>query len=146
MKIPFLLLTLVSSTFADTTAPSKPIALGIAKVEPKPTTARKSVVLHDGIHWTIVPTKAVLFLPEAMLEKVDAKPVGKLLPWSEFLAKNASWITTDEVTFDQAAGNQVVPSSQTAAWRSQEKLVIAVHHNGPVPVSIGKDLQAITQR
>lgn len=148
MKTPFLLLALVSSTFAGTTAPSKPTGLRVAKVQQAPVTnpARKSIVLHDGTHWTIVPTAAVLFLPQSVQDKVDAKPVGKLLPWTEFLAKNASWIATNEVTFDQAAGTETLPSSKVAAWETQQKLVVAVHHNGPVPVTIANDLQAVTQR
>lgn len=146
MKIPLLLLALASSTFAA--APSKPTGLGIATVRPAPsaTAVRKSIVLHDGADWTIVPTDALLFVPVSASERVDAKPVGKLLPWPEFFAKNVSWIATAEVTFDQAAGNEILPAAVVAAWTAQEKLVVAVHHDGPVPVKIGPDLQAVTQR
>ena len=148
MKPSFLLLALVASTLAGNATPAKPAGLGVAKVQTAPASnpARKSVILHDGTNWTIVPTAALVFLPASVRDKVDAKPVGQLLPWADFLAENASWITTTEVSFDQAAGNQVLPAGRINVWKAQDKLVVAVHHDAPVPVTVGHDLRATTRR
>lgn len=107
---------------------------------------KQSVILHDGRNWTLVPKGAVLFLPEALKSRVDVKPVGTLLPWTAFLAKNISWITTNETTFDQAAGNEALPAERAAFWARQDKIVIAVHQNGPISVKVAKESQTITQR
>jgi hypothetical protein len=107
---------------------------------------KQSTILHDGKNWTIVPNGAVVFLPEAMKPRVNSKPVGTLLPWSEFLTKNLSWITTNEVSFDQAAGNEELPAERTAFWAKQDKIVIAVHQRGPISVRIANSSTNLTQR
>jgi hypothetical protein len=107
---------------------------------------KQSMILHDGKNWTLVPKGAVVFLPEAMKSRVDAKPVGRLLPFAEFLTNNRSWITTNEVSFDQAAGTEPLPAERAAFWSKQDKVVIAVHQSGPISVTVGKADPTITQR
>jgi hypothetical protein len=106
----------------------------------------QSTVLHDGRHWTLIPNGAVLFLPDAMKARVNAKPVGTLLPWSDFLAINRSWITTNEVTFDQAAENEPLPAERKEFWANQDKIVVAVHQQGPISVRVAKTPDNLTQR
>lgn len=94
------------------------------------------MILHDGKNWTIVPTAAVLFLPPSMTDRVNAKPLGRLLLWPEFLEINASWIATEQVTLDQASRITPLPASQASAWPTKENLVVAVRHNKPVSVTV----------
>ncbi len=105
-----------------------------------------SIILHDGKNWTLVPKGAVLFMPDALKSRVDAKPVGTLLPWAGFLTKNISWLTTNETTFDQAAGNEALPAERAEFWAKQDKIVVAVHQNGPISVNVAKQSPTITQR
>jgi hypothetical protein len=107
---------------------------------------KESTILHDGRNWTLVPNGALVYLPAAMKERVNAKPVGTLLPWNEFLKENKSWISTTEVTFDQAAGNAELPADSTESWAKQDKIVVTVHQNGPAPVRIASTLPALTSR
>lgn len=107
---------------------------------------KESTILHDGKNWTLVPNGALVYLPAAMKERVNAKPVGTLLPWNEFLEANKSWISAAEVTFDQAAGNAELPANSTESWAKQDKLVVTVHQNGPIPVRIASMLPALTSR
>lgn len=95
----------------------------------------QSQILHDGVHWTLVPIGAVLFIPEILREKVSARPVGTLLPWSEFLALNPSWITTHETSFEQAAGQSPIPEASTEFWAKRNSIVVAVHQGGPISVA-----------
>lgn len=97
---------------------------------------KESTILHDGRNWTMVPNGAVVHLPESMKSHVNVKPVGTLLPWNDFLAKNQSWITTNEVSFDQAAGNEELPAERALFWAKQDKIVVAVHQHGPISVRI----------
>ena len=73
-------------------------------------------------------------------------PSGTLLPWAEFLTKNLGWITTTEVTFEQAAGNDALPAERTAFWAKQDKIVIAVHQSGPISVRVAARTPSLTQR
>jgi len=105
-----------------------------------------STILHDGAQWTLVPKDAVVFLPPAMKSKVNARPVGSLMPWAEFLTKNQAWITTSDVTFDQAAGNEEIPAARAKAWAQQDKIVVAVHHGGPISVRLAESSPTLTKR
>jgi hypothetical protein len=107
---------------------------------------KESTILHDGSHWTLVPNDAVMFLPESLKARVNVRPVGTLLPWSDFLRKNRTWLVTSEVSFDEAAGNQEIPAERTAQWAGEEKIVVAVHRQGPISVRVAKPIPALTQR
>ena len=167
MKTSLLLLALASGAFAQAPVLARITPAALAKIQqnnpiaslhnPQEAAAKverpaeqsiikQSMVLHDGQNWTIVPKGAVIFMPDALKAKVDAKPVGTLLAWSDFLAKNYAWITTNEVSFDQAAGNAPLPAARVAFWAKQDKIVVATHQSGPISVNIGKPSQAITQR
>ncbi|RYZ14701.1 MAG: hypothetical protein EOO70_07475 [Myxococcaceae bacterium] len=97
---------------------------------------KQSMILHDGKNWTLVPKGAVVYLPAALKNRVDVKPVGRLLPFLEFITQNRSWITTNEVSFDQAAGNEALPAERAAFWSKQDKVVIATHQSGPISVIV----------
>ncbi len=107
---------------------------------------KQSMILHDGKNWTIVPNGSVVYLPEALKSRVNVKPVGKLLTFIDFITLNRNWITTNEVSFDQAAGNDALPAASVAFWSKQDKIVIAVHQSGPISVRIAAEPQAITKR
>ncbi len=107
---------------------------------------RDSTILNDGKNWTIIPRGAIVYLPEALKAKTTGKPVGTLLPFIDFVSRNPSWITTNEVTFDQAAGNEALPPTKIAFWAKQDKLVIAVHLRGPISVQIPKTIPALSKK
>jgi hypothetical protein len=167
MKATFLFLALATGAFAQAPVLARITPAALAKIQqtnpiadlakPQPNSAKverpaeqsiikQSVILHDGQNWTIVPKGAVIHTPEALKARMDVKPVGTLLAWKDFLAKNFGWITTNEVTFDQAAGNDPLPAARVAFWAKQDKIVVAVHQGGPISVNVASTTQAITQR
>jgi hypothetical protein len=107
---------------------------------------KQSTILHDGQNWTIVPKGAVIFIPTEQKSRVNVKPVGTLLPWNEFFTMNRSWITTNEVSFDQAAGNEALPAERTAFFAKQDKIVVAVHQTGPISVRVAEQPESLTQQ
>ncbi len=90
----------------------------------------RSEILHDGQHWTLVPKGAVLFVPKRKSENVGSRPIGTLLSWQEFLAKNPAWISTHETTFDQASGEVPFSEEKVEFWKTQECVIVAVHQGG----------------
>lgn len=107
---------------------------------------KDSIILHDGTSWTLVPKGAVVYIPDALKTRVDAKPVGDLLSWADFLVKNRSWIITTDITFDQAAGNLPIPAERAKFWPKQDKIVVAVHQSGPISVRVAAESRTLTQR
>lgn len=106
----------------------------------------QSTILHDGKNWTLVPKGALIFLPEAMKSRVDVKPLGTLLTWTDFLTKNRAWITTNDVSFDQAAGTEAIPPERVTYWAKQDKVVIATHRQGPISVRLAPETLTITMK
>jgi len=94
----------------------------------------QSDVLNDGINWTLVPKGAVLHVPQPFATRVGSKPLGTLLSWIDFLKVNRSWLFTEEVQIDQAAGKRPIPPSRADAWNKLGKVVVAVHRGGPISV------------
>eukprot|EP00903_Cladosiphon_okamuranus_P004204 g4202.t1 len=99
---------------------------------PTPRAGKQSIIahseiLHDGTHWTLVPKGAVLHIPERQAANVGTRPVGTLLQWRDFLAKNVAWISTHETSFSEASGERPIPEAQTEYWKKQDRVVIAVH-------------------
>ncbi len=99
----------------------------------------ESTILHDGKHWTLVPKGSVIHLPARLKSKLDSKPIGKLLPWKDFLERNQSWLETAEVSFGQAAGTEEIPAATAAKWSGSGKIIVASHQLGPISVRISED-------
>jgi len=113
----------------------------------KPSIINQSSILHDGDSWTLVPNGSVIYLPASMKARLNLKPIGTLLPWTKFLTKNKNWIATNEVSFDQAAGKEPIPAKSTGVWTKQDKIVVAVHQDGPISVRLADESnQALAQR
>lgn len=109
---------------------------------PPPSLLNESVILNDGKHWTLLPKGAVIHIPKIMHERVSAKPVGTLLEWDAFLNQNRGWISTCEVTFDQARGTVPLDAQQIEFWKTQDKIMVAVHSGGPISVRPGSESAA----
>jgi hypothetical protein len=107
---------------------------------------KQSSILHDGISWTLIPRGAVIFVPNTQKARVDVKPVGNLLSWGDFLVKNRAWITTADISFEQAAGNEPMSAERRIFWAKQDKVVVAVHQNGPISVRVSPNTPSLTQR
>lgn len=120
---------------------------GEAKVKRSTDTSllHESTILHDGRNWTLIPNGAVVHLPESLQGRVNSKPVGTLLPWSEFLRRNPTWLVSHEVSFEQAAGNETLPAEVTRKWAGQRKIVVAVRQTGPISVRLA-DNRTLTKR
>ena len=95
----------------------------------------QSEILHDGEHWTLVPRGAVLHIPAQHASNVGSRPIGTLLQWSEFLAKNPAWIQARETSFDEASGEAEFPEAHVAHWPKQDRVIVAVHQGGPISVA-----------
>ena len=95
----------------------------------------RSEILHDGQHWTLIPKGAVLFVPANRIQNVGARPAGNFLQWNDFLARNPAWISTHETTFGQASGDDPIPAEKTDFWKTQDRVIVAVHQGGPISVA-----------
>lgn len=103
-------------------------------------------ILHDGRNWTVVPNGALVHVPAAMKDRLNAKPVGHLLNWNDFLARNAEWVSGSEVSFDQAVGNKEFAANAILTGTAKNKIIVAVYGDGPVSVKKARNLPSLTSR
>ena len=92
----------------------------------------RSEILCSGYNWTLVPKGCLLKVPPMYTSRVNGKRTGKLVPWSQFYAKNRGWIQTQSVSISQARGEAEIPKAQADVFKKSGRVVISVCHNGPI--------------
>lgn len=121
----------------------KQLRMGIKPLKPetKPAVALRkkdyyegTTILVKGEDHTVVPQGAVLSLPPKLAEMVVQKPRGKLLIWPLFIKKHARYITTKEVSWETAKGNDPITEKEKKAFSIGGKVVIAVYKKNPISV------------
>lgn len=93
-----------------------------------------SVILGNGHHWTLVPKGSVLHLPDALKSHILDQPSGEIMAWTQFLARNRSWLTTSEVSLETASGELPIPPAKSKSWTRGGNIVVAVHRGGAISV------------
>jgi len=91
-----------------------------------------SQILAANGKWTFVPKGAVLYVPPSMQNYVTTSPTGNLVPLQEFIAANRQWLTNEEVSIAQAAGQEALKPDTQKNWTGVNKVVIATHQGGAV--------------
>lgn len=105
----------------------------------------RSSILCSGGNWTLVPKEAVIHVPASYRSRVNGTRSGKLVPWSEFFAKNRGWLQTHSVSIPQARGEMVMDPKQVDVYKTSGRVVVAVCHNGPISVKPLKVPDAVAE-
>lgn len=92
----------------------------------------RSIVLHDGRFFTLLPLGCVLHLPPSLHERVLTEPAGDFLTWSVFLKRNTAWLKTQEVSLENAKGDIRSIERLAHNLKSESRAVIAVYKDGPI--------------
>jgi hypothetical protein len=109
----------------------------------EPDLIAQSTLLRFGEYWTLVPKGAVIHLPALLKDRVIEQPEGQYLPWLDFLGANRGWLSTAEVTLEQASGELPIDPAKIAFWTRQDKVMVAVYQRGPI--SIAESASLLTQ-
>lgn len=83
---------------------------------------------------TMVPKGSVLHIPEFMKSRVGITDDARIVTWAEFIRANRGWITTHEVTRDQAEGRQEFSEAALNSISRSTNVVIATLSGGPITV------------
>lgn len=108
------------------------------RVVAKPDPFGQATILAKGGKWTIVPKGSILHLPEKFSNLVVAKPQGKMMPFSQFLKANYSWLRTKEVTSDHVSGVKEVDKKAFESIAYNNLVVVASLHRSPTAIYIKK--------
>lgn len=84
---------------------------------------------------TLVPKNALVMIPAKLSDRVNKhQPGAEIVGWLEFYSRNQAWISTVEVTFAQARGDEPVAPETLALLGKNGNLVVAVLKSGPISV------------
>ncbi|MBC8127021.1 MAG: hypothetical protein H8M99_07745 [Gloeobacteraceae cyanobacterium ES-bin-144] len=115
---------------------------------PKSMLSESDVLCYNGV-MTLVPKRAVLKIPNNMLDRMKYQRGAKLLSWKDFYALNRGWITTVEVSRSQAEGNAQIAEDAKKRMVDSGNLIVATYQSGPIsvlPVKIPATSTAMTTR
>lgn len=100
----------------------------------------RSMFLSDGRRCTILPAGAVIHVPAAKEGQVSrSAPNLPMVPWSEFMRGNSSWIREFGLDSEQVTGAKPFEPKVAQALGGSGSLVVATYLNQPVaPVSAVK--------
>lgn len=94
--------------------------------------------------YTLIPKRSVLFAcPERRQTIGGTTGKAQFQQWPKFLGSNLSWISTYEVTLDQARGTAPIHPDVMKTIQQRGGVVIAVYRGSPI--SIATPVTAIDQ-
>ncbi len=94
---------------------------------------RSDLVCHGGVA-TLVPKRALLSVPERFRQRLRMVEGTRVVTWEEFFARNRDWITTVEVTPEEAGGRAMLPEKTTRQIADCDTVVVATFLGGPISV------------
>jgi hypothetical protein len=120
---------------ADPMKVFKPVEVAVAPVEtPKRSMIADSDILCFNGDATLVPKRAVLSVPKNVAGRLEYVKGSRLKSWAAFYAINRGWITTVEVSRNQAEGNDPIPEKTREMMQKSGNLVVATYQGGPISV------------
>jgi len=93
-----------------------------------------SDILCFGGMAVLVPKRAILQTPPKLADRIGLKPDVNFASWADFYASNRGWITTVEVSREQAEGKLPVEEMSKDHIRKSNNLIVAVYLGGPISV------------
>ncbi|HEX5789637.1 MAG TPA: hypothetical protein VFY13_00725 [Luteolibacter sp.] len=81
---------------------------------------------------TLIPKRAIIHVPKSMASRIQFEKGSQIVVWPTFFAANRGWITTLEVSREQAEGK--VPFDEKVAdnIRKSSNVVVATYKGGPI--------------
>ncbi|MGB6222690.1 hypothetical protein [Haloferula sp.] len=94
----------------------------------------QSDIISFGGFATLVPKQAIISAPAQFEKYLELKPGTKIIGWLDFYAKNRGWITTVEVSREQAQGYEAIAEATRERISKSANLVVATLMGGPISV------------
>jgi len=92
-----------------------------------------TIITLEDVH-TVVPKGSVLHVPEGLAKMIVKQPKGKMMFWPAFLQKYPKLVTSKEVTWKTAKGEDPIKESEIKACVKGGKIVVAVFKKNPLSV------------
>ncbi|MCB1091277.1 MAG: hypothetical protein KDL87_07095 [Verrucomicrobiae bacterium] len=95
--------------------------------------SNSDILCHHG-KATLVPKRAILFVPDNYSNRLKFEKGAKIQTFAEFLRTNRDWIKTVEVSRVQAEGGEPLSEDTQQDLEKSTSLVVATYQGGPISV------------
>jgi hypothetical protein len=98
---------------------------------PKDLVSQSDFISFAGVA-TLVPKHAILKVPTVFADRIRFQQGSRILSWTEFFAANRNWITTIEITPEQAGGKAALSKESSDVIAKSSNLIVATFRGGPI--------------
>ena len=105
-----------------------------AKINPPQDIISQSEFLSSSGNMTLVPKRAILHIPDRLRDRTVKKDGMKIMTWPSFFAKNRTWITTIEVSRQQAEGILPIDEKRFESMQQTGDVIVATMGGSPISV------------
>lgn len=98
---------------------------------PKDLVSQSDFICFSGAA-TLVPKHAILKIPASCADRIRFQEGSRILGWAEFFAANRNWISTVEITPEQAEGKVPLSEEMAAFVLKSNNLIVATFKGGPI--------------
>ncbi|MCU0797509.1 MAG: hypothetical protein MUF31_16435 [Akkermansiaceae bacterium] len=103
-------------------------------VRPADLVASSDILCHQGTA-TLVPKGALLAIPAHLKERTQFVAGARIVTWQEFFAANRDWLSTTEITLEQASGRQPLGDALVKTLGESRVIMVATLQQGPISVN-----------
>lgn len=82
----------------------------------------------------LIPKHSILLTPKNLAARLNATPEAQLVTWGSFYPANRSWLTTVELSPEQAAGKMPISTEAIDSLTKGGKLVVKTFKGNPISV------------
>lgn len=107
-------------------------------VNQPPSLLSSSDIISFGGFATLVPKSAIIQTPTNYSDRLKLESGAKIVSWADFYALNRGWITTVEISREQAEGNQPLASEVRKQITKSRNLIVATYQGGPISLLSAK--------
>jgi hypothetical protein len=103
----------------------------------------KSAILCLGGNLTLIPKKAVIYVPKQFAGRLIPTDYANVLTWVEFFPLNRGWISTMEVTMAQAEGKESLAAADLDRMTKSGNVIVATLDGNPITVLPPKEVKVM---
>jgi hypothetical protein len=101
--------------------------------QPKDILTDSDIISFRGLA-TLVPKRSIIQVPKNYAELIKMAAGSKIVGWADFYDANRGWISTIEVSKEQAEGNEPMTEETQKFISKSRNLIIATYKGGPISV------------
>lgn len=102
--------------------------------QPTDIISSSDIISFNGLT-TLVPKRAILQTPANFQDRINNhQPGNRIVNWVDFMTRNRGWITSVEVTREQAEGHAPIARELADQLAKSRNLIVAAYQAGPISV------------